>query len=435
MDEVYLKAITIIKKLRQEGYEALLAGGCVRDKLLGVIPKDYDIATSATPKEVETLFENTKSVGKAFGVILVNVKGDDFEVATFRTDGNYLDGRRPDSVVFSTIYEDAKRRDLTINSMYYDPIANEVIDMTGGRFDLKDNIIRFVGNAKDRIKEDNLRILRAIRFAVQLDFNLSFDTLLAIANNRHLIESIAKERVREELIKMINAGRPGLMMDLLFSTKVIEVILPELAKIKDCPQNPEYHPEGDVYNHTVLTMENLVGESLELQLAGMFHDIGKPYTLEVEDGKPTNKGHAKVGARLTEDIMRKLKFTNSQIDLVVNLVNDHMKHHSVRKFKKSTLKKFLGLSYIEELIKLGKADSLASNGNLEDFHYIEEKMNEWTPDEIKPKPLISGNELISLGMRPGPMFGKILASVLDLQLEGHLSSKEEAIEFVKRYKE
>lgn len=423
-------ALVIIKTLLKAGHEAVFAGGAVRDMLLNTVPHDIDIATSATPDQVESIFESTKAVGKAFGVILVKYRNLEFEVATFRTDGIYSDGRRPDTVTFSSMHEDAKRRDFTVNAMFFDPIRNKVIDFVGGKDDIYYNKIKFVGNADERIKEDKLRLLRAVRFALKLDFDLDKFTFNSIRRNAHLVNDVAAERIKEELVKMILVGKPRRMFELLLDTGLMSQILPEVVEMVDSPQNPRYHPEGSVDKHVILVMEKLVGQSLELQLAGMFHDIGKPATLVMEDGQPTNKGHDKVSAEITERIMLRLKFSNDEIELVKDLIGSHMKHHIVKQFRKSTLKRYLGLPYIEDLILLNEADTLSASGDLEALQFIREKQLEWEPEVIHPVPLVTGKDLIKMGFKPGPIFGLILKDIEELQLEGTLEDTEAAIAFI-----
>ena len=425
------KATKIVKILQKNGYEAVFAGGCVRDMLLDITPNDYDIATSATPEVVESLFKNTKAVGKAFGVILVKFRGTDFEVATFRNDGNYSDGRRPDFITFSSMTEDAMRRDFTINAMFYDPVKKKVIDFVNGRKDLDNKVIRFVGNADERIKEDHLRLLRAVRFALRFNFSLQLFILNDIKRNAHLVRKVAAERIREELVKMIEVGRPRLMIRFLFSTHLMHEILLEMVALKDSPQHPKFHPEGDVLEHTILVMEKLIGERPEVQLAGMFHDIAKPVTLKFDNGRPTNKGHDAVGSDMVEQIMLRLKFSTDEIELVKNLVADHMRHHVVKQFRKSTLKRYLALPYIDELMLLNEADTRSASGNMEHIDFLKEKMDEWEPEVIKPKPLVTGHDLIKLGFKPGPIITTILDRVSDLQLEGEVANKRQTLKAVR----
>jgi len=429
----YGNALKIVKRLQDKGHQAVFAGGAVRDMLLGDDPHDIDIATSANPDQVINLFKNTKSVGKSFGVVLVRYGDTDFEVATFREDGTYSDGRRPDSVLFSSMGKDSSRRDLTINSIFYDPVRERVLDFNKGHQDLCDKIIRFVGDPNKRIQEDNLRILRAIRFAIKLGFTIDKKTWSAIIMNAEKINNVSEERISEELMKMIAIGKPREMMVLLYDSGLLKHILPEVDALVGCGQNPNYHPEGDVFEHTVRAMENLKSERPILQLAGMLHDIGKPSTSSInEDGKTINHGHDKVGAEMVDTLMRRLKFSNDDIELVKNLTSDHMLHHFVRSMKKATVKKMMALPHFDDLLKLNEADIMAASGNISSLTYIREKMDTWKPEEIKPKPIISGQQLIDLGFKPGPLFKEILNTVVDLQLEGELTTEDDALDFVRR---
>ncbi len=426
------KAKKVVRTLQKAGYQAVFAGGAVRDIFLGNIPHDYDIATSAKPDEVQGLFKNTNAVGKAFGVILVKLKGETFEVATFRKDGNYSDGRRPDSVEFSSMEEDAKRRDFTINAMFFDPIKKKVFDFEQGQLDLDNKEINFVGKPIERIKEDNLRLLRAIRFAIKLDFTIGTETWEAIKKNAHLVNNVAPERIREEFIKMLQLGSPRKMVNLLFNSNLINHILPEMVDLKDSPQREDFHPEGDVLTHTILVMEKLIGEKIEVQIAGMLHDVGKPKALVIEDdGTPTHKGHEVISTEIAEKIMLRLKFSNDEIDLVKNLVGDHMRHHVAKKWKKSTMKRFLSLPHFEDLIILNKADTLSASNDLSDIDFILSKVNEWEPEIIKPKAIVSGHDLIKLGLKPGPIFKIVLLEVETEQLEGNIVNRKQALKFLK----
>jgi poly(A) polymerase len=425
------KALHIVETLRNEGRYAVLAGGCVRDMLLGIKPKDYDIATEAYPDEVEALFPNTKAVGKAFGVVLVNIEGADFEVATFRSDGEYLDGRRPSTVHFSSIEEDAKRRDFTVNALFYDPLDDKVIDFVGGMADLENKVLRFVGDPEERIEEDKLRLLRFVRFLLKLKFQMDEKSFMAVRMNAPAIFKVSSERIREELMKMLEVGQPRKMVQLLMQTHLMELILPEVAALDGCEQDPIWHPEIDTLVHTIMVMENLKDEHPLLQLAAMFHDVGKPTTMEVRDGRITNRGHASVGKEMTEKRMRELKFSNDEIDLVASLVHHHMKGHVAPHMRKSKLKRLLAEPWAEMLIKLAMADQKASHGDTNGAEFLKEKFETWEPEEIKPEPLVNGHDLIELGFKPGPIFSKILDTVSDEQLEGNLNTREEAIAFVK----
>jgi poly(A) polymerase len=432
----YRKAVKIIKKLQRRGYQAVFTGGWVRDSLLGRPSSDIDIATNATPDQVEKLFHRTKAVGKSFGVILVRIKDIDFEVATFRIDGNYSDGRRPDSVQFTSMEEDAKRRDFTVNAMFYDPRKKQYIDFVGGQKDLQARRIRFVGDPVQRITEDNLRLIRAIRFAVKLNSWIEPESMKAIRENSSKIANVASERIREEFMKMLELGDPRKMIDLLFESNLVDYIMPELKPMKDSKQNPYWHPEGPVLEHTILVMENLANEKPLLQFAALMHDIGKPATAKVEGNDPnkiSNHGHDDVGAKIALDIMTRLKFSNDEIDYVVNLVENHMKHQAVKDMRKSTLKRFMSQPYFDDLLKLNYADIRAASGDLTTIKFLEEQKSNWKPEEIKPKTsLVTGDDLIVMGLKPGPHFKELLTLVMDAQLEGTVKTKDEGLKLVQK---
>jgi poly(A) polymerase len=432
----YRKAAKICYKLQRRGFQAVFTGGWVRDSLLGLPSSDIDIATNATPDKVEKLFRRTKAVGKSFGVILVKMKDTDFEVATFRIDGTYSDGRHPDGVQFTSMEEDAKRRDFTVNAMFYDPRKNKYIDFVDGQKDLAAKRIRFVGDPNQRIVEDNLRMLRAIRFALKLNSWIEPESMQAIRVNASKITNVSSERVREEFMKMIELGCPKKMINLLFDSNLIDYILPEIKPMKGNKQNPFWHPEGDVLEHTILVMQGLIGESSLLQLAALFHDIGKPSTAKVEGEDPTrisNHGHDDVGAKMTFDIMTRLKFSNDEINYVVNLVSEHMKHQAAKDMKKSTLKRFMAQPYFDDLIKLNYADVGSASGDFSTIEFLEEKKKNWTPEEIKPKTsLVTGDDLIAMGLKPGPEFKKLLTLVMDAQLEGTVKDKEQGLKLIER---
>jgi poly(A) polymerase len=424
-------ALKIIKTIRDSGYEAVFAGGCVRDSIMKIKPKDYDIATSATPDQIESIFKSSKSVDKSFGVSLVKCGKYEFEIATFRKDGDYLDGRRPSSILFSNMREDANRRDFTINSIFYDPIEEKYIDYFDGREDIKNKIIKFVGDPLRRISEDRLRMLRAIRFATKLDFTIEKDSFNAIKENASRIVDISPERIMEEFIKMLEIGKPRKLFELLIESNLLHYILPEVEDLIGVKQDPKWHPEGDAYIHTIMVLEELIDESIELQLSGLFHDLGKSKCTTNEDGRIHSKGHAKISSNMVTDIMYRLRFSNESTKTVIFLVENHMMRIEVKNMKKSTLKKFLASELINELIKLFKADANSSSKDFDGINFIEEKLRDWKPEEIKPKPLIDGYDLLHMRLEPGPIFSKILDAVSTEQLEGNINSKEQAIKFVK----
>lgn len=425
--------LTILKTLHEAGYEAVIAGGAVRDKLLGLTPHDFDIATSATPMEVEELFEKTLPHGKAFGVVVVMMPGmDPYEVATFREDGEYLDGRRPSTVEFSNMEEDAKRRDFTINAMFWNPLKDEVIDLVGGKEDLKNKVLRFVGDPEERIIEDKLRLLRAVRFAVKFDFTMEEETFKAVTANAPKVAAVVSaERIQEELTKLFMLGKPREALDLLLATGLLHEVLPEVEALVNTPQNPKWHPEGSVFQHTIMVMEALDVNTSLLVWSALLHDIGKPETTFVdEEGVIKATGHENVGAELAEKMLRRLKFSNFFVGAVKALVADHMRVKYCVEMRKSKLKKLLAQENLLELKLLGKADSEASTGMLEWYEFLKKAEETFEPEEIRPDPLITGAHLIKLGFTPGPLFKEILDNVSTRQLEEELTTETEALEFV-----
>jgi tRNA nucleotidyltransferase/poly(A) polymerase len=422
-------AIYIVKKLQAFGYKAVFAGGCVRDMLLNKKPHDYDIATSAKPEEVISLFNRTKSVGQSFGVVLVRLGGVDYEIATFRSDGEYIDGRHPDSIKFSTMEEDAKRRDFTINSIFYDPIKNKYYDFVGGLNDIKTKTLRFVGNPNFRIKEDSLRMLRYVRFIAREGLNYNLSDLNYIKNNSELIRKISNERIREELIKILSTNRSKIGLELLEKTFLLKETLPEIDILKYEEQDPYWHPEGNVFNHILCALDHVENYNYIIKLAVIFHDVGKPKTHKIIDGRITNHSHHSVGSEITEEVLKRLKFSNKEIGHIVWLVHNHMVTPSL--LKKSKLKRLLSHEYIEDLIKVMAADKLGSHNNIYEVKFLEQKLQEWEPDEIKPEPLVNGKDLISLGFKPGIIFKEILNKISDLQLEGILNTKDDSITYIK----
>jgi len=443
MDKRFKNAMYILKVLQNNKHDAVIAGGWVRDKLIGVPSKDIDIATSAKPEEVEALFEKTIPIGKAFGIISVIINEDQFEIATFRSDGNSLDGRHPDSITFSSMEEDAERRDLTINGMFYDPFLDFVIDFVKGKQDIKDKVIKFIGNPRERIQEDYLRMLRAIRFAIKLDFKMESDTFRSIIENSKHITKISSERIKDELIKMFRLGKPRNTLYLLSFCLLLEEILIEVYILKFCDQNPGWHPEGNVWEHTIIAMENIFknneNPSDELIWATLLHDIGKPTTQTVEDGVIRSHGHAKEGADIARKILKRLKFSNDFIEKVTRLIYDHMGVKEIKKMKKSTFRKYLAKPYIEDLIKLAFADSQACGikSHTKWYNTYLERKEKLSNEviEILPSCFVNGNDLIRLGFKPGPKFKKILGEIMELQLNEEIKCKDDAINYIKKIKE
>jgi len=432
----------IAKKLTSAGHVAYFAGGCVRDRLLGNVPKDYDIATSATPEQVQTLFPGADAIGAHFGVILVKVDGEHFEIATFRTDGSYKDGRRPESVVFSSPEEDAQRRDFTVNGLFEDPASGEIIDFVDGQADLKRKVLRAIGHAADRFNEDALRLMRAVRFATVLEFEIEPVTWQAICDHAHLLEKIAVERIQTEFSKILLSPNRRRGLELLVDSGLVKYFLPEVLDLIGCEQPPQWHPEGDVYKHTCIMLEMLQnpelhpeGEqpSVELALSVLLHDIGKPatYTYDEEDERIRFNGHDAVGAEMSEVILRRLKYPNDTIDDVKLMVANHMNFMHVQVMKVSKLKRFMSRETFEQEMELHRVDCASSNGFTDNYTFLLEKKEEFANEPIIPPPLVMGRDLIEMGMKPGPAFKEILTAVETEQLEGKLKEREEALVWVK----
>ncbi len=428
-------ALEIVKTLGEKGHEAFFVGGCVRDALLGVECDEIDIATGATPEQIRRAFPKTVAVGESFGVVLV-IKGDArFEVATFRRESSYGDGRHPERVYYTeNPEEDVRRRDFTINGMLYDPLSGELYDYAGGLGDLERRLVRTIGDPRARFGEDRLRMMRAARFASCLGFELDGAALSAIRGEAAAISVVSGERIREELVKILTRRNPGNGLRLLSSSGLLEHVLPEVERMRGVRQPPQFHPEGDVFEHTCLVMDMLHGNtggrcSEELAVAALLHDVGKPPTYSESDRIRFN-GHDKVGARMSEHICRRLRFSRKQTRRISELILEHLKFKDVFNMRKSTLKRFLSLPYFEEHMQMHLADCMASHGQTDAYDFIREKMEEYGREEIKPPPLLGGRDLIDLGYSPGPVFSEILGKVEELQLENRVSSKEEAIEFV-----
>jgi poly(A) polymerase len=426
-------AVSVIRKLTENGFRAVMAGGCVRDKLRGATPKDYDVATSARPEQVMALFNRNVPVGVAFGVVCVLGPGENpiqIEVATFRGDSTYSDGRHPDSVTFTGEVEDARRRDFTINGLFYDPLKDEVLDYVGGQEDLQRKVIRCIGDPKLRFGEDRLRMLRAVRFASTLDFEIDGHTLGAIKDSAAHITDISAERIREELSSMLSGPNPRRAFELLKKTRLLKHILPEIDAMEGVAQPPQFHPEGDVWTHTLMLLGQLENVPLTLALGVLFHDVGKPPTFVKADRIRFNE-HEKVGAEMTRSIMTRLKFSNEEIERVVSLVAQHMVFKDAEKMRPSKLKRFIRQPHFDEHLALHRADCMASHGDLSAYEFCSSKLKEASENELNPEPLITGSDLIGLGLTPGPEFKVILRQVEDLQLEGSLKSRDDALAFVK----
>jgi len=420
----------IVRRLRETGKEAFFAGGVVRDLLLGRGIADIDLATSARPDEIEALFEKTIPIGREFGVVIVVLDSAHYEVTTFRTDAPYSDGRHPDGVVYSSAEEDARRRDFTINALFMDPFTEEVIDLVEGKKDLDQRIIRTVGDPQERFAEDKLRLIRAIRFAAELDFKLEKHTLTAIKANATHIHQVSQERIRDELMKMLTGPAPARALRLLFETGMMTVILPEVAAMVDTPQPPRFHPEGDVFTHTLKMFDIAATLTPTLALGVLLHDVGKPPTLTVSD-RIRFHGHAEVGASMAGEICARLRQPNTISARVVELVADHLRFMHVREMRESTLKRFLRIEHFSEHLELHRLDCLGSHEDLSNYEFCKEKLEMFDNEVIRPDPLINGRDLIAMGFTPGPVFSEILGSVEDRQLEGILTTRKDALAWIR----
>jgi poly(A) polymerase len=445
-------ATSIIQTLRQQGFQAYLVGGCVRDLLLGQEPADFDIATSATPAQVMEVFPETYAVGAQFGVVLVPLpeeqrkeeelqgkegsptQANAIEVATFRSDLGYSDGRRPDEVRFSLDPRaDVARRDFTINGMMLDPLTGEVLDYVGGREDLEASIVRTIGDPEQRFAEDKLRMLRAVRFAARFEYEIEGSTFSAIQDHAHRIQVVSRERVRDELTRMLTEGHARRAFSLLDQSGLLKEVLPEISAMKGVEQPVEFHPEGDVFVHTLLLLDHLPQPCpAALAWGALLHDVGKPATFRRAPDRIRFDGHVDVGVKIAEEICRRLRFSNQDTAQVLALVDNHMRFGHVTRMKESTLKRFLRMPEFDQHLALHRADSLASHGNLSTYDLIRAKLAEIPENKIRPTPLVTGDDLISAGYMPGPKFREILESVEDAQLEGRLASQDAALDFVRR---
>jgi poly(A) polymerase len=430
-------ANAICDTLRRSGYQALLVGGCVRDLLLGREAADYDVTTDATPDDVIGLFPESVAVGAQFGVILIPRDGLKVEVATFRSDVGYSDGRHPDRVIYSkTAEEDVQRRDFTINGLLMHHDTSEVLDFVGGQTDLKAKVIRAIGEPSRRFSEDKLRMMRAVRFAARFGFAIEPGTNDAIYQHAPEIRQVSAERLREELTKLLTEGAARRGFELLDETGLLSRVLPEIHAMKNVPQPPQYHPEGDVWIHTRIMLEELpAGASPTLAWGVLLHDVGKPPTF-----KPVSEtgdrirfdGHVEVGVRMAEEICRRLRFSNEDTEQILALVNNHMRFKDVESMRASTLKRFIRLPHFDEHLALHRLDCLSSHRQLDAYRFVERFIAETPPEQVRPDRLLTGDDLQAMGFKPGPLFSRILATLEDAQLEGQLKTWEEAEEYVLR---
>ncbi len=440
-------AVEIVKRLRQAGHAAYFVGGCVRDLVMGHSPQDYDIATSALPDQVMKLFPLTVAVGEQFGIIVVVIDDRSYEVATFRSDGDYRDGRHPEEVVYTNDPRlDVLRRDFTINGLLYDPLDETVIDFVEGRKDIQAGTIRTIGPPDRRFQEDKLRLVRAVRFAARFNFKLESETRQAVQRLASQISQVSRERLREELIKILTEGYASSGIKLLEECLLLRQILPEVSDLQGVAQPPEFHPEGDVWVHTLLMLELMdqrkraLGKassddqseeypSATLALGVLLHDIGKPSTFELKDRIRFNN-HCAVGARMAARICDRFRLTNKQTERIVRLVEGHLKFKDLPQMRPSTLKRFLRQDGFEEHLELHRLDCLGSHGNLELWSYAQDKLRELKPEEIRPHLFLRGDDLVALGYEPGPIFKEILKAAEDAQLDGLIQNREEACEWV-----
>jgi tRNA nucleotidyltransferase/poly(A) polymerase len=423
------RAIAIASELRSRGHQAWLVGGCVRDLVLGREPKDYDIATDTHPEEVLRLFPRAKLVGAQFGVVLV----DDVEVATFRSDHAYEDGRHPSQVVFETDpKQDVLRRDFTINALLLDPLdlSSPVVDYVGGLSDLHAGIIRAIGDPEKRFEEDHLRMLRAVRFAARFGFEIEPATLTAIQKLHANILRVSPERVRDELVRILTEGRARRGLELLDTSKLLGDILPEVAAMQGVEQPPEFHPEGDVWTHTLIMLDGLQSPTPALALGVLLHDVGKPGTFRVAD-RIRFDGHVELGERIAREILNRLRFSNAEVDQVIALIANHMRFSHVHQMRESTLKRMLRLNRFDEHLELHRLDCASSHGHLDNYEFAKAKYEQAAPEQLRPQRLVTGDDLIAAGYPPGPEFSRMLEAAEDAQLEARIHSKEEGLDLLR----
>jgi len=428
------RAVEIVETLRSNGHKAYFNGGCVRDLLLNKIPSDYDISTSATPDEVMRIFPESYDVGAKFGVVLVPSGDLQTEVATFRSDIGYSDGRHPDEVRFTDDPRlDVQRRDFTINGMLLDPITKEILDYVGGREDLKAEIIRAIGEPTLRFAEDKLRMLRAVRFAARLGYEIQSATFAAIKKLASQISQVSRERVRDELTRMLTEGHARAAFLLLDRTGLLSEVLPEIAAMKGVAQPPQFHPEGDVLVHTLLLLDKLPPDPpTTLAWGALLHDVGKPPTFRVAPDRIRFDGHVDVGVKMARDICRRLRFSNEDTELILALVDNHMRFAHAMQMNESTFKKFVRMPHFDQHLELHRLDCQSSHGDLTTYSFTREKIAAMPPDAIRPAPLLTGDDLIAAGYHPGPRFKEILSAIEDGQLDGTLQNREQAMELVTR---
>ena len=424
-------ARSIVERLRSAGFQAYWVGGCVRDLVMGREPKDYDVATDATPADVQHLFPGSLTVGAQFGVVVVPHESGPTEVATFRSDGRYLDGRHPVEVRFTrTPEEDVRRRDFTINGLLYDPLTEEVLDFVGGQADIRARRLRTIGDPLARFQEDRLRMLRAVRFAARFTFALDPEARAVIQELAPTIHQVSAERIRDEIVKILTEGSARLGFELLDETGLLREVLPEIKALQGVAQPPEFHPEGDVWIHTLMMLEGLRQPTATLALGALLHDIGKPPTFAVRE-RIRFDGHVEIGAKMAEHVCHRLKLSAHETERVVALVSQHMRFKDFRAMRRATQLRFLALDGFGEHLELHRLDCLASHGDVSIYEEIRRMMLETPAEVIRPAPLVNGHDLIEVGYSPGPSFKEMLDFVRDAQLEGRISSREEGLALVR----
>ena len=434
--ETFQSAKKAVEQLRAAGYLAYFAGGAVRDLLMGKAPADIDIATSATPEQIHEVFPKTHDSGVSFGVVTIHIDGFLFETATFRKECAYSDGRHPGQTIYTTSpQEDVARRDFTINGMMLDPVTGEVLDFVGGLDDLKRGIIRTIGNGEERFREDALRILRAVRFHARYNFPMSQDTELAASKLVENLRMLSSERIKSELEEMLTGPNPELAFRTLERIGALKVILPEVAAMKGVDQPPEFHPEGDVFEHTMIMLRMMAHPNPETAWSVLFHDVGKPKTFKIhDDGKIHFYGHEAVGARITEKIMQRLRSSRELTGIVSAAVRDHMRFTNAQNMRRNTLRRLISEKSFSATLDVLRVDCASCHGKMTDYLYLLDFLHELNGEPAVPPPLLNGKDMISLGFRPGPAMGKMLKKIADLQLDGVLNSREEAIAYITRKK-
>jgi len=430
MDAKRQAAVEILQRLREVGFQAYFVGGCVRDMVMGFDPKDYDISTDATPEQVTRLFPESLTVGAQFGVVMVPRAEGNVEVATFRSDGRYTDGRHPDDVRYSkTPQQDVLRRDFTINGLLYDPVKEQVLDYVGGQADIRARRVRAIGDPSERFSEDRLRMLRAVRFAVRLKFSLEATAVEALRKQAPEIRLVSAERVRDEILKILTEGRPRQGSELLDTTGLLQEVLPEIKRMQGVAQPPEFHPEGDVWVHTMMMLEGMRSPTPTLALGVLLHDVGKPPTFSIRE-RIRFDNHAEVGAKMAEEILSRLRLSAHDTERVVALVRNHLRFMDFPRMRRSTQLRFLRLPGFDEHLELHRLDCLASHGDLSTYEMAKRLLEETPPEEIRPAPLLRGDDLIAQGYKPGPLFKEILQAVEDAQLEGKIHTSPQALNLV-----